>query len=346
MKQYYLVIFLLATSFTSFAQAPDSLQNSVSYEVIYDEPFAVNMLFLHFQPFYGELYKTNVNAGFGLQADYYLHKKANFTASVRLPYGRQFFDFVRDDAYKNSNVDNPVKGFHYIEFGGMYHIRDFEKSSKAKVVLYSDSLKGNKWAAEVPKDIQIPCKVRFVYGPRLGGIFWSSMSDVNRVLDKQGKSAGDLVDGGGNPMPEDVNLYTQVHSAGLFVGGEVSWIKNVGVTFDSYSDRVEDLMFSTFLDLLVSPGLKVDDLIYTERDVNGNPIQTGTYSTDVLSTKAIGLRAGLEGKFNRKLSMAYEGEMGYRPGLSGDNFYMLVKISFPVFSTNLEHKKTQVLDQQ
>ena len=47
---------------------------------------------------------------------------------------------------------------------------------------------------------------------------------------------------------------------------------------------------------------------------------------------------GVEGRFNRQLSWAYGGEWGYRPSVEGSSFYVLVKISFPVFGTNLDYK--------
>ena len=52
----------------------------------------------------------------------------------------------------------------------------------------------------------------------------------------------------------------------------------------------------------------------------------------------IGFRAGIDGKFNRTLSWSYGGEVGYRPSLSGQGFYALLKVSFPVFSSNLDNK--------
>ena len=46
----------------------------------------------------------------------------------------------------------------------------------------------------------------------------------------------------------------------------------------------------------------------------------------------------MEGKFNRKFGWAYGGEIGYRPGLKQSGFFVLAKISFPVFATQLKHQ--------
>ena len=53
----------------------------VTYEELYDEPYAINKLFVQFQPMYGELFVSNINAGFGLEATYFLKDK--FTSSIK-----------------------------------------------------------------------------------------------------------------------------------------------------------------------------------------------------------------------------------------------------------------------
>ena len=58
--------------------------------------------------------------------------------------------------------------------------------------LYKNSYKGNKWAARVPLSAEVPCKVRKIYGVRLGGIIWDSSTDVGRALEKQDMTNADL----------------------------------------------------------------------------------------------------------------------------------------------------------
>jgi hypothetical protein len=52
----------------------------------------------------------------------------------------------------------------------------------------------------------------------------------------------------------------------------------------------------------------------------------------------LGVRVGMDGRFNRMFSWAYGAEVGYRPSLEGRSFYAVFKISFPVFGTNLDYK--------
>ena len=62
----------------------------------------------------------------------------------RKTYSQQFYDFARDLASKKSDVDNRAEIYNYYEFGGTYHIKDFEESSKTKMFLYKNSYKGQQ----------------------------------------------------------------------------------------------------------------------------------------------------------------------------------------------------------
>jgi len=335
-----------------FAQGERKDKQAVTYEEIYDEPYSINKLFVHFQPLYGELFVTNVNAGFGIEVSYYYKDKADFKAQVRKSYSQKFFDLSRDLADKNSSVDNDTEVYNYFELGGTYHVKDFEKSSKTKMFLYKKSYAGNKWASRVPLHAEVPCKVRIIYGARLGGIVWDSSTDLGRALTEQGLTNADLKSSDGLSLPlqevdpekgagnyRDVNVYTNMASKGLYIGGSYTWIRNVAVNFDKFEEGIDDLILTTYLDVLYSPSVKIDDVVYTQKDDDGIPSgSTASYSVSPVQTKQIGFRLGIEGKFNRQLSWAYGGEFGYRPSLEGRGFFALLKISFPVFGTQLDYK--------
>jgi hypothetical protein len=241
MKNYFLLLVaaLLTVHVNLFAQTERKDKTAVTYEELYDEPYSVNKLFIAFQPLYGELFFTNINAGFGVEGTYFYKDKADFKAHFRKTYSRQFFDFGRDLAINNSNVDNRAEVFNYFEVGGTYHIRDFEEASKTKMFLYKSTYKGNKWASRVPLEAEVPCKVRKIYGARLGGIFWDSSTDLSRVLQDQGLTNEDLKSGDlslpnrfFNPetgKEEKLDVFTNVGSKGFYVGGSMAWIRNVAV---------------------------------------------------------------------------------------------------------------------
>jgi len=342
-----------------FAQGERKDKQAVTYEELYDEPYSINKLFVHFQPLYGELFVTNVNAGYGIEVSYYYQDKADFKAMIRKTYSQKFFDFTRDYASKVSSVDNDTEIFNYYELGGTYHIKDFEKSSKTKMFLYKKSYKGNRWAARVPLHAEIPCKVRIVFGARLGAIFWDSSTDLGRALKEQNLTNADLRNVDPNvteetyqtlPLQEkvkgqtnlqDVRVFSNISSQGLYVGGSYSWIKNVAVNFDKHEEGIDDLILTAYADILYTPFFTLDDVVYTHKDQQTGdkiPNTTYTYSVSPIKNKQIGFRLGIEGKFNRQLSWAYGGEFGYRPSLTGRSFYALFKISFPVFGTQLDYK--------
>jgi hypothetical protein len=166
---------------------------------------------------------------------------------------------------------------------------------------------------------------------------WDSSTDLNRALEKQGLTNNDLKDPEGNGLPltfndgntdQSLDVFSNISSLGGYVGGSITMIKNVAVNFDKYEEGIDDLIFTAYLDVLFAPSLEIDDVVY-----QGVP-----YDVSPINLKKFGVRAGIEGKFNRTLSWAYGGEIGYRPSIEGRTFYALIKISFPVFGTNLDYK--------
>src|SRR5690349_8435732 len=336
LRTHFLAACFLFLAFCSFAQDE---KTAVTYEELYDEPYAVNKLFIGFQPLYAELSATNVNAGFGLQAAYYYQDKFDVFAHLRMPYGKSFFDQNRDQASRTSDVTILPQQFTYIEVGGTYHIKDLETTGKTKMVLYKNSYKGDKWAARVPLQTEVPSKLRTIYGARAGVVSWRTTANLNDVLAKQGLSNADLVNSGDVGLPETItdpntgvakqfNVFTNMQSMLIFVGGSWGRFRNVAVAFDDYEGAVDDNLVTYYLDLMYSPSINLDPVTY-----NGE-----IYSTAAVKTASFGGRIGIDGKFNRTLSWSYGGEIGYRPGLSGRCFFAMFKLAFPVFGTNLENK--------
>ena len=336
----FIIVLSLLADVQVFSQEDRRDKSAVTFEELYDEPYATNKLFVGFQPLYGEVFATNVNAGFGVEASYYHQDKFDLKFNFRKPYSSTFYDLNRFTAQKNTDVGNKGIGFGYVELGGTYHIKDFDQPSKTKMVLYKRSYKGDLWAARVPLQAEVPCKVRKIYGARLGGIFWNSTADINRVLERQKLTNKDLVmvndetsslpltHVGVNGQVENLDVFSNIRSVGLYAGGSISWIRNIAVSFDKYEEGVDDGMMTLFFDILYSPSVKVDNIQY----------QGDTYSTSAIKISPVGARLGIDGKFNRTLSWAYGGEIGYRPSFQGGGFFALFKISFPMYGTNLDYK--------
>lgn len=326
---------ILATMSPFLVKSQDRKDKTpVTFEELYDEPYSVNKLFIGFQPFYGELFATNVNAGYGVEATYYYKDKMNFKAHLRKTYSRSFFDFNRDLANRNSNVNNRPEVYNYYELGGTYHIKDFDVSSTTKMVLYKKSMKGNRWSSMVPLHAEVPCKLRKIYGARLGAVVWNSTVDINRALDAQDLTTADLLNDQGQSLFQasgqnaDFNAFSNIYATNIYMGGSMSWFRNVAVSFDKYEEAVDDGLLTLFFDIMYAPGLTLDPVTY--QDIN--------YATDVVKLQSFGMRAGIDGRFNRTLSWSYGGEFGYRPSVQGRGFFVMFKIAFPVYGTNLDYK--------
>jgi len=334
-----------------FAQAQAPQKQSVTFEQLYDEPYSINKLFIGFQPLYGEVFATNPTAGFGIEGSYYYKDKFDVKAHFRKTYSSDFFDYNRTASLKSQNSDVPgsfivdkPQVFNYYEIGGTYHIKDFDQDSKTNMPLYKRSFKGDRWAATVPQHAEVPCKVRKIYGARLGAIIWNSTTDISRALSKQHLTNSALVTSSGIPLPDSYSengqqkqlpVFGNIHAANIYVGGSMAWIRNVAVNFDKYDDSVDDGITTVFFDIMFAPSLVVDKVSYTDPN---NPLLTQKYSTDALKTTSFGFRAGIDGKFNRAFGWSYGGEFGYRPSISGMGFFAMFKIAFPLYSTNLDYK--------
>lgn len=319
---------------TTVRAQSDLFKEAITYEELYDDPYAINKLFVHLQPLYAELFATNVNAGFGIGANYYHKDKADFFANFRHVYARST-DFVRSIAHKNSAVANQPTAFNYMEVGGTYHVKDEETDTETKIILYSKRYeKGNRWAAHVPEHTVIPSKVRKIMGARLGGFAYSTAVDLKRVAEEQDVA---IQTEEGAVFPSNLYSHTNQRVRGVFLGGSMSWFKNLAIKPDKgYGVLSDDLMLTAYLDVMFAPTIAVDDVVYRDPV---DPSILHEFSTQNLKTQALGFRLGIEGKHNRELGWAYGAEIGSRPSVSGRGFLVLVKVSFPVYSTNLDYSR-------
>ncbi|MBX2917194.1 MAG: hypothetical protein KF856_18140 [Cyclobacteriaceae bacterium] len=326
-----LVGILWLTAGIAFSQSAEKI--AVTFDELYDEPYSINKLFVAFQPLYGEIFATNVNAGYGVEAQYYHKNKFNIKGQFRKSYSSKFLDFNRETALRNSTVQNTPEVFNYFEFGGTYHIKDFDETSTAKIFLHQKKTPRNKWASTIASYAEVPSKLRKIYGARLGTVIWDATADINRTLDKQGLTFANLVNNEGNSLETVANgaaiqAFSNLYATNVYIGGSLTWIRNIAVSFDQYDDAVDDGIFNLYLDVMFAPALKLDPINYQGFD----------FSTEPVKLNKIGVRAGFEGKYNRTLGWSYGGELGYRPSLDGRGFFAMFKIAFPVFSSNLDNK--------
>lgn len=357
-KSSLLLVFIVVGSIVAVGQRANSDDAPVTFEELYDAPYDINQLFIGFQPMYGETFVTNINGGFGFEATYFHQDVMRIHAGARFAYGQKF-DQERNRSESNSvfllnsdgttrkGMTDPINAYNYFEVGGTYHIKDFEKDSETKMYLYKKSYKGDKWAARVPRVAPIPSKLRQIYGARLGVMHYKTSTNLRTAMGKQGVKLNELVDEVGVPFTDnheniDISLAANMSVVGIYAGASMTWIHNVAVEFDNkYEAGVDDLILNAYVDFIYGASVVLGDITYLDDNPSdpqryiSNP---ATYSLDPIQINPVGFRLGLEGKFNRTLSWSYGGEMGYRPSLKGRGFFALIKISVPVFSTNLKYE--------
>ncbi|MEM7551042.1 MAG: hypothetical protein AAF363_15265 [Bacteroidota bacterium] len=342
MRIFFLLLVALFFLSIPFSKAQRGRDKTVVYEELYDEPYDLNKLWILFQPVYGELFVSNLTLGYGLEAQYMWDDKAEFRIAGRTAYAIAT-DFERDIAENNVFQINDTRPFTYYEVGGTYHIKDFEGEAETKMILLRSKENLNKLKASVPDQIKIPSKKRTIYGARLGALAYNTTTDIDRVIrDDNLVITTTSLEGNEIPLDPNQELFTNVNTVGIYLGGQYTKIKNFAVKPDkTFGTLVNDLIFTTYLDLIFAPTVDLDDVeIRADFDNDGIPDDAGeilTYNLDEISTSSIGFRAGMEGKFNREWSWAYNAEVGVRPGVSSRGFYFLLKLSFPVYSTQLKN---------
>lgn len=165
----------------------------------------------------------------------------------------------------------------------------------------------------------------------MGGFAYDTSIDLKRIAEEQEVVITDAI----GALPDGVYYHSNQKVKGFFVGGSMAWIKNLAIKPDKgYGILSDDLILTTYLDIMVAPSILIDDIQYRD-PLNNNQLRK--FSTENIKTKKWGFRAGIEGKFNRELGWAYGAEVGARPTVSGRGFFAMVRISLPVYSTNLDH---------
>lgn len=310
-----LFLFIFCSNFTI-------AQSSNSFEIVYDEPNGIEKFFFKFQPFYGEMFVTNLNAGFGVEVNYYLENKWNFRFNYRRAYYRNF-DFSKDIA-KNNDLDNSAASFNYFEIGGTFHLVDAVEKVRGKAILFETDTTKSLLTA-IPNFMTLSTKRRKIIGARFGTFFYKTSTDLNRALDKQGVT---LQNGSGVLDNSNLTLINNISVQGAYFGSSLTLIRNYAIRFpNDYSPVVEDLILNMYFDILIAPSITLEEVSYLNE----------IYNTSEVKTKSLGFRLGVEGMFNEKLSWSFGGEIGYRPSIESRMFYALIKLSFPVFSTSFEN---------
>ena len=324
-KYTFLICLFLFSGFVAFGQEEEE-EEVPTYQTMYDDPYDIRNLYLMFQPIYGDIGAINLTGGFGIEGAYYHKSKFDVQLAFRTSYGKRF-DINRDAATRNATNTDAFPMYFNIEFGGTYHIQDVMKESSSKVLLYSKSLKGTDWASTVARYAEVNGKVRTIIGGRLGGMFNSTTTNINAILSVQEK---DLYDSEGLPYLNE-DIYSNLQTFVIYVGGSYSWIRNYAVEFsERWDPSGDDQLITPYFDIMFAPSINLSDVT----------IDGETVSTADIDQLSLGFRGGVNVKFNRKLSWGYGVEAGIKPGIKKRGFFLVFKMSFPLYAKKLGTKET------
>lgn len=300
-----------------------------SFEILYDEPYAINRLFIHFQPVIADVFMTNPNVSFGFEANYLPGKKINYEISLRKAYGRAT-DVMRDLAETNKTNQNEVRPFRWLQAGVTYHIKDRERDGNARIVPYTKKTKAHSF--DNYNYFEVPCLVREIIGARVGAYSYQTTIDVSNNMIRQGVR---LVSQEGNPLTLSTRerIYSAMSVSGFYLGGSFTTVRNVVVKPEggsgvAYKNSGSDQILTAYADLMYSPFINLDEV------KDGNQV----YDLDPMKTNALGWRLGLDVMHNRATHWSFNLEIGSHTGLSRRAGFLTAKIAFPVMAFTIDKK--------
>ena len=333
-----------------FAQAQlDSLfmpvkTDSLGTSILFDRPDDLRDLSVGVQPIYGELSGTGNSAGFGLDVRYRAWKRIEASVQFRKSWSARFHDQARDDARRNSNTGNGLVPILFFETGLVLKVASRRIHDSIPVPLRpkewsnassSARKNGMRQASSFPAEIRnkwVPSQRFTSWGLRGGFIYWQTVLDVTRALDRQGKLNAEI------QLPEEFTddqgfvrpfrAFSSMNTTAFYAGMQFSSIRNLAVAFDDYEVVSRDAGFTLYADLLFTARQTIADVRF-----DGNRL-----ALDALVRNGMGFRAGFDVRHDRDIGYAFGAEFGVRPGPAQGCQYMVLKVSLPVFSRYVGRK--------
>ena len=354
---YTTVLFTICFFLNGNAQIEEAFPAStVSYKVVQDDPKDLNHLWIHIQPFTVDAMRMNTAIGSGLDITYLPVPKLELKGGIR---GNLIdaFDLQRAAANKNAFITtqeskreqgkmiltNSFARFYSAEIGGTYSVHDVLKDGTSKIILADQAIPGN--TAMVDK-IEVNAKVRQIIGARLGfNTMTTTASLQNAMEDQQVVLKGDkgtVIDPKGTSSPNGFKtagnnnlLYSNFFSSGIYVGVSLQKIKNITIKTDRNGILANNTILTYYADLILNPWTSLQNIEARNVGKDGSE----TFDSSPLKLNKVGGRAGFELRYNQASLISVGAEVGYRPSISGQGMYAVLKLSFPTFSFGASSQK-------
>jgi len=351
MFRFYAIVFFTFCSFLKGnAQIVEAFPAStVSYKVVQDDPKDLNHIWIHIQPFTVDAMRMNTAIGSGVDVTYLPIPRLELKGGIR---GNLIdaFDLQRAAANRNAFITtqeskreqgkmiltNSFARFYAAEIGGTYAIKDVIKDGTTKIILADQAIPGN--TAMVDK-IEVNAKIRQIIGARLGFNTMSTTASLQNALEDQNVvlkgDKGTLIDPKGTSSANgfktaDNNnlLYSNFSSSGIYIGASMQRIKNVTIKTERNGILANNTIITYYADLILNPWTSLQNIEARNVGKEGSE----TFDSSPLKLNKIGGRAGFELRYNQASLISIGAEIGYRPAISGQGMYAMLKLSFPTFS--------------
>lgn len=329
----------------------------INYKTVFDDPYDINQLWVNLSPISAYAGSDNVSLGYGVSARLFVKSKLQFTGSFHSNYAPGT-DLMRTNAKQNASVHllpvgerhdavykqvNTFIPFSLVELGVQYAISDVEKRSTSRIMLTSKKVRVMEFTNV--DEISVNSRNRHIWGVRLGGQSYGSTVSLNKPMERQGAilttdngtqltAQGQTLSEGNASTKYRNQLYSNLRVAAVTVGGSYQLIRNVAIKADKFGNLANNIIVSTFADVMVAPSPMLDD-VRIARATGGYD----TYSTKGLAVRKLGFRTGFDVSYNQDLHYSFGAEMGVRPGLQSQGFYVAARVSFPALAFRLNRSR-------
>ena len=364
MARAYLLLTLAATLLLGAPAAKAQLSNPLSnrvinYKTVVDDPYDLNQLWVNLSPIAFHAGSDNVSLGYGVSARLMVKSKLQFTGGFQTSYG-QATDYMYNQARNNAGIHYRPAGQHHdaqakqvnifipfsaTELGVQFAIKDIEKKSTSRIMLTSKKVRVMEFSSV--DEITVNSRNRHLFSSRLGAQSFASTVYLGNALEKQNLTLtlpengtqlspnGQTVTGAQASLPYHNQLFSNLRMGTVYVGGSYQMIRNVAVKADKFGNLANNIIVSTFADVIVAPAPSLDDVRIARPGGSGYDV----YSAKDVAIRHIGFRTGADVSYNQDLHYSFGGEVGVRPGLKGQGFYVAARLSFPALAFRLNRSR-------
>lgn len=277
------LIFLVSSCCIIFAQ-------SVSYNTLEDNPYAIKQLYIRLNPFYVEAFRTNTaSLGAGIELKYLFRDK-------------MIFHFNNWKSYSTIATNSANDKFIVRDLTAEYILFDKAEKGEVKIVLSESVSQSSKGTYSSSKYIKVPGTTRTLFSAR-GGIY--NYQSPFKISELKKVKAHEILDTAGHPNGFG-NAGFLIKSTSVFAGISYNIINNTKIKASGFGKaKSTEKWLSIYLDLMYAPLISIEN-----------------YSAK--NSKRLGWRYGFLADWHTTKNITFSGraEIGSRTGIKQNGFYL------------------------